>query len=231
MIHCQEHFKDLFHNASSVSDIVIDGIRELESRHHLNRFPTLQEVEGAVNQINTRKASGLDGIHVEMLQKGSKNILHAVYDFIVTCCSGIPIPQDWIDGILVSLYKGKGEKSIFDYYRGITLLESVEKVLARLLLNRLTEDICPNIIPESQNGFMSGRRTVDLIFSLWQIQEKCIEQQKPLDQAFVDLTKAYDTVNREALWKILTKITCPSTFVNMFKQLQRNMKACVTFNS
>ena len=70
-------------------------------------------------------------------------------------------------------------------------------MLARLLLNRLTEDICPNIIPESQNGFRSGRGTVDTIFSLWQIQEKCIEQQNPLHQDFVDLTKAFDTVNRE----------------------------------
>ena len=165
-----------------------------------------------------------------MLQTGSKNILHTVYGFTVTSWSGIPIPQDWIDGILVSLYKGKGEKSICDHYRGINLLESVGKVLARLLLNRLTEDICPNIIPESQNGFRSGRGTVDMIFSLRQIQEKCIEQQNPLYQVFVDLTKAFDTVNREALLKILAKIGCSSAFVNMFKELHRNMKARVTFS-
>ena len=46
------------------------------------------------------------------------------------------------NGILVSIFKGKGEKSVCDNYRGITLLESVGKVLARLLSNRLTEDIC-----------------------------------------------------------------------------------------
>ena len=125
----------------------------------------------------------------------------------------------------------KGEKSICDHYRGITLLESVGKVLARLILNRLTEDICPNVIPESQNGFRSGRGTVDMIFSLRQIQENCIEQQNSLYQIFVNLTKAFDTVNREALWKRLTKVGCPSTFVNMFKELHRNMEACVTFNS
>ena len=170
MLRWKEHFKDLFHNPLSVSDIVIDSIPQLETRHHLNRFPTLEEVEHAVNQINTRKAPGLDGTPVEMLQTGSKKILHAVYDFIVTSWSGIPIPQDWIDGILVSLYMGKGEKSIRHHYRGITLLESVGKVL---LLIRLTENICPNIIPKSQNGFRSGRGTVDMIFSLRQIQEKC----------------------------------------------------------
>ena len=78
-----------------------------------------------------------------------------------------------------------------------------------------------------KNGFRSGRGTVDMIFSVRKIQEKCIEQQKPLYQVFVDLNKAFDTVNREALWKILTQIGCPSTFVNMFKELHRNMKARV----
>ena len=150
MLHWQEHFKDLFHNPLPVSDMVIDSIPQLETRHHLNRLPTIEEVEHAVNQINNRKAPGLDRIPVEMLQIGSKNILHAVHDFTVTCWIGIPIPQDWTDGILVSLHKGKGQKSICDHYHGITLLGSVGKVLATLLLNRLTEDICPNIIPESQ---------------------------------------------------------------------------------
>ena len=104
MLRWQQHFKDLFHNPSSVRDIVIDSIPQLETRHHLNRLPALEAVERAVTQINTRKATGLDGTPVEMLQTGSRNILHTVYDFIVTSWSGIPIPQHWIYGILVLLY-------------------------------------------------------------------------------------------------------------------------------
>ena len=92
--------------------------------------------------------------HFVYTQTGSKNILRAVYDFIVISWSGIAIPQDWIDGILVSLYKGKREKSICDHYRRITLLDSVGKALARLLLNKVTKNICPDVIPESQNGLV-----------------------------------------------------------------------------
>ena len=69
-----------------------------------------------------------------------------------------------------------------------------------------------------------------MIFSARQLQEKCIEQHVPLFQVFVDLTKAFDTVNRDALWKVLGKLGCPPTFLNMLKQLHRNMKACVAFN-
>ena len=69
-----------------------------------------------------------------------------------------------------------------------------------------------------------------MVFTARQLQEKCIEQRLPLYQVFVDLTKAFDTVNRDALWITLGKIGCPPTFVRMFQELHRDMKARVTFN-
>ena len=62
-----------------------------------------------------------------------------------------------------------------------------------------------------------------MIFSARQVQEKCIEQQMPLYQVFVDLTKAFDTVNRDALWKVMGKLGCPPIFVHMLKELHRDM--------
>ena len=59
--------------------------------------------------------------------------------------------------------------------------------------------------------------------------EKCIEQRVPLYQVFVNLTKAIDTVNRSALWK-LGKLECPPQFIEMLKQLHHNMKARVNVN-
>ena len=127
-------------------------------------------------------------------------------------------------------HKSKGERSVCDYHRGITLFESVGKVLARVLLNRLQEEIFPVVLSESQCGFRSGRVCVDMIFSAHQVQEKCIEQQLPLYQVFVDLTKAFDSVNKDALWKVLRKLDCPLTFVHMFRELHRDMKPRVAFN-
>ena len=54
-------------------------------------------------------------------------------------------------------------------------------------------------MPESQCGFRSNRGTVNMIFILRQIQEKCREQNMGLYAAFVDLTKAFDTVSRDGL--------------------------------
>ena len=131
---------------------------------------------------------------------------------------------------MVSLYKGKGSKSECGDHRGISLLEAVGKVLSKILLNRLTKWICPVVIPESQCGYRDGRGTMDMIFSASKLMEKCIEQQVPLYQVFVDLTKAFDSINRSALWTILGKLGCPYEFVEMLKQFHHNMTARVNVN-
>jgi len=42
-----------------------------------------------------------------------------------------------------------------------------------------------------------------MIFTLQQLQEKCIEQQEQLVAVFIDFAKAFDTVDRQLLWDLL----------------------------
>ena len=49
-----------------------------------------------------------------------------------------------------------------------------------------------------------------MIFTARQLQEKCQELNVDLYMAFVDLTKAFDTVSREVLWKLMAKFGCPA---------------------
>ena len=46
---------------------------------------------------------------------------------------------------------------------------------------------------------------------------KCIEQNVPPFSVFIDLTKAFDTVNREAVWTVLERIECPPKFISMIR--------------
>ena len=112
------------------------------------------------------------------------------------------------DAKIVTLYKNKGERSDCNNYRGISLLSIVGKVYARVLLARL-QKLAERIYPESQCGFRAGRSTVDMVFSLRQLQEKSREQNLRSYIAFIDLTKAFDLVSRDGLFKALEKIGCP----------------------
>ena len=69
-----------------------------------------------------------------------------------------------------------------------------------------------------------------MVFSLRQLQEKCREQQRPLYMAFIDLTKAFDLVSRDGLFKVLRKIGCPPTLLSIIESFHKDMKGTVVFD-
>jgi len=66
-----------------------------------------------------------------------------------------------------------------------------------------------------------------MIFVARLLQEKCHKQQQNLFLAFIDLTKAFDTVNRSLLWGILSKFGCPPQFLAILREFHDGMTAKV----
>jgi len=116
------------------------------------------------------------------------------------------------------------------YSHGISLLSVAGKVLARVMLRRLLIHVAETVLPESQCGFRRGRSTIDMIFVARLLQEKCREQHRRLFFAFIDLTKAFDTVNCDLLWKVLAKFGCTSHFLTMLREFHDGMKARVVIS-
>ncbi|VDM06301.1 unnamed protein product [Schistocephalus solidus] len=100
----------------------------------------------------------------------------------------------------------------------------------RILLNRLNGHLEQGLLPESQCGFRRHRGTTDMIFAARQLQEKYQERRTHLYTTFVDLKKAFDTVNRDGLWKVMQKFGCPERFTHMVRQLHDGMTARVPDN-
>ena len=74
---------------------------------------------------------------------------------------------------------------------------------------------------------LARRSTIDMISVSRKLQKKCREQHQDLYLAFVDLTMAFVTVNRDILWSILRKFGCPPTFIAMQQQFHTGMCAHV----
>ena len=108
------------------------------------------------------------------------------------------IPEDLRDALIVVIYKNNGSRADCGNYRSISLLSIAGKICARVILNRLMT-MSEKCLPEAQCGFRPGHSTTDMIFVNRQVQEKCIGQNMDIYSIFVDLIKAFDKVNIEAV--------------------------------
>ena len=88
-------------------------------------------------------------------------------------------------------------------YRGISLLSMVGKLFGRIVINRIrygTEDV----LKDEQCGFKRGRGCIDQVFVVCQGCEKYLAKDKDSFWAFMDPEKAYDRVDKGALWRMLS---------------------------
>ena len=168
-----------------------------------------EEVESAVMQLRNGEAAE-DRIQAELLKSGGSAVIDWLTELLEEVWSTRQIPQEWKDATLVPLHKKK-DKKICDNYRGVALLSVPGKVLALIILERLQTIIDPQLL-EAQCGFRKECGTVDQIWIVRQVVESAKEYHIPVCMSFVDLTKAYDSVNRQALIAILKELwSAPGT--------------------
>ena len=225
-----EHFNGVLNRPSAINDAAIDRLPQVTTNDTLDEPPTLLETQKAIQLLSAGKAPGADSIPAEVYKAGGPALVEKLHQLFLLMWQEESIPQDFKDASIIHLYKRKGNRQACDNHRGISLLSIAGKILARILLNRLTAHLDQGLLPESQCGFRKQRGTIDMIFAARQLQEKCQEQNIQLYATYVDLTKAFDTVSREGLWKILAKYGCPPRFINMVRQFHDNMQACVQDN-
>ena len=128
--------------------------------------------------------------------------------------------------MIVPLYKGKGERSECKNYRGISLLRVVGKIYAGILVGRVRR-VTRGLIDDEQEGFKAGKGCVDQIFTLKQTGEKAREKKCRVYMGFVDLEKAFERVNKEALWQVLRMYDVRGKLLSGMKSMYVDSLACV----
>ena len=224
-----EHYLELYSRQNIVTQGALDSIQDLPVLDDLDSEPTKEELSKAIKDLANGKAAGVDCIPPEIIKCGEPTLLEPLHKLLCLCWREGHVPQDMRNAKIVTLYKNKGDRSDCNNYRGISLLSTVGKVFARVVLSRL-QILANRIYPESQCGFRSERSTIDMIFSVRQLQEKCREQHMPLYIAFIDLTKAFDLVSRSGLFELLRKIGCPPRLLNIIVSFHEDMKGMVNYD-
>jgi hypothetical protein len=186
------------------------------------------EVKAALKAMKKGKACGVSGVCSEFLTCSGEVGVEAMTGVCNGILQGEKMPQDWMDSLLVPLYKGKGDARECGSYRGVKLLEHGMKVLERILEKRLRQRI---EVDDMQYGFMPGRGTIDAIFILRQLQEKYLGKKKCLYYCFVDLEKAFDRVPRKVIEFALRKKGVEEKLVQTVMRLYEGARTRVRVDS
>lgn len=181
----------------------------------------MREMWKAALSTPRNKAFGEDGISGAVLRIGTvlyhlRTIVNAFIDDPTTP------PPAWLRSIVVAIPKKANAKTL-DQHRGISLMSVVAKVVNKVLLNRLCPILNPVLLP-CQSGFRPQRSTIEQICALRILIDRCILRKKTAVIVYVDFSKAFDSVDREALRQIIA-------FYGVPNQLSRAVNALFTGTS
>ena len=125
--------------------------------------------------------------------------------------------------IIMVLHKKK-DRTECGNFRGISLVAHADKILLKIIARRLSE-YCERvgILPEEKSGFRPNRSTTDMMFAVRRLQELARKKRIPLYECFIDLTKAYDSVDRTLFWTVLARFGVPQNMISVICQFHDSM--------
>ena len=177
--------------------------------------PSEERVRRAIHTLKNGKAAGPDDIPAEALKAAPYTSAAMVWKIIERIWKQEKVPQDWKEGFLVKLPK-KGDQSECENHRGIMLLSVPGKVFNRIMLERLKTAVDKKL-RDHQAGFRKKRSCTDQITTLRIIIEQSLEWNASLYVTFVDFEKAFDSLDRKSLWKLMRHYGIPEKFVTIIK--------------
>ena len=164
---------------------------------------TMDTVTAAISKLKTNKATGTDNIPAEFLKYGGSVIHRALLDLFTKIKLLEVIPEQWYEGIVKPLLK-EGNKEMLNNYRGITISSIVYKTFVAIIENQVTDFVEVNkLLGDYQGAFRRDRQCEDHIFSLKGICSVRKSKKNKTYLAFLDVSKAFDTVDRQMLFKHL----------------------------
>uniref|UniRef100_A0A4W2ENV5 RNA-directed DNA polymerase n=1 Tax=Bos indicus x Bos taurus TaxID=30522 RepID=A0A4W2ENV5_BOBOX len=183
------------------------------------------EVKWALESITMNKASGGDGIPVELFQILKDDAVKVLHSICQQIWKTQQWPQDWKRSVFIPIPKESNAKECSNYHT-IALISHASKVMLKILQARLQQYVNREL-PDVQAGFRKGRGTRDQIANIRWIIEKAREFQKNIYFCFIDYAKAFDCVDHNKLWKILKEMGIPDHLICLLRNLYAGQEATV----
>ena len=184
-----------------------------------NRVFSTSEVKSVLKNLVGGKSAGWDSIPNEFLIHSPDILaewLTVLYNKIKT---ERILPRGWNRGRITLIHKS-GLRELLGNYRPITVIISLSGLFSKLLNSRLTEIVENHqMLGEVQQGFRKDRQMADNSFILDSVLMKARFDKVKVHLCYLDISKAYDSINREKLWRILESMGFGGDFLASLKAL------------
>jgi hypothetical protein len=163
-----------------------------------NSSITAEEITSVINTLPKGKSPGIDGITYEHIKYGGEIIVELLLKLFSYIIELEEIPKSFKMAIKIPIPKGNKTSRTFDDHRGISLLPCINKMLERIVLSRLQKEEKYSHQP-LQGGYQREQDAVTTCFVIDEVVNHCREEKEKVYVAYMDITKAFDTMWIDAM--------------------------------
>jgi hypothetical protein len=189
------------------------------------------EITSIINKLKPKISKGIDGISPKLVKMNSIIIAEPLSHIANLSFQTGTFPRDMKIAKVTPIFKNKDNR-YFKNYRPISLLPTFSKVIERLVYNRLYQYLKINeILTPAQYGFQKNLSTNLAILELQNRILESISNKKWCIGIFLDLSKAFDTLDHDILLHKLSHYGVRGKAFDWFRSYLSNRQQCTEFRS
>ncbi|CAI5458627.1 unnamed protein product [Closterium sp. Yama58-4] len=178
---------------------------------------TEEEVKQALESLPKGKSPGQDGLPAEFFIAHWELLKKHVMDFVGEFAEKAKLPESLSTSVTVLLHK-KGPTDQLGNYRPITLLSAMYKVITKVMATRLKK-VLGKVLSKEQHGFLPGKSLADADSVVADAVKAANSGGEDWLLLLVDFQKAYDTVSRSFLFRVMKELGMPENFIGWTRGL------------
>lgn len=191
---------------------------------------TADDIKNTISSLKLNVSSGEDIISTNAIKYLCKELIVPLTYLVNMSITNSIFPTALKKAIVIPIFK-QGCKNDINNYRPISLLNTFSKILERILKKQLLSYLEDNKkLSKTQYGFRENLSTSDAIEKITDMITKSLDSGEKTLAIFIDLQKAFDTIDHKILFTKLSKIGMSYTTLNLLKSYMTERTQSVQIN-